>query len=192
VTVTLPLPGDLLTVEEYVALGDDETLRWSELQEGNLVVSPSPGWRHQRACLRLAVQLDAQLSGGLVLVQDIDVDLQLAAAHEPGTVRQPDLVVVSAAEAERVERTGGILRASGVVLVAEVLAPGDPRTDRIIKRAEYADAGIGHYWLVDLDTGPSLTRCTLDTDGYTDDGPRTGVVTGEQPFGYELDLTPLI
>ncbi|MGH3611494.1 MAG: Uma2 family endonuclease [Pseudonocardia sp.] len=33
----------------------------------------------------------------------------------------------------------------------EVLSPGSHRTDHVAKRADYADAGIPHYWIVDLD-----------------------------------------
>jgi hypothetical protein len=34
--------------------------------------------------------------------------------------------------------------------------------DHVIKRGEHADAGIRHYWIVDLDPPPSAT-----TDGST-------------------------
>ncbi len=34
-------PGRLLTIAEFAALGEDDRYRW-ELQEGNLVMSPSP------------------------------------------------------------------------------------------------------------------------------------------------------
>ncbi len=35
---------------------------------------------------------------------------------------------------------------------------GSQRTDRVIKHGEYADAGIPHYWLVDLDAGRRTHR----------------------------------
>ena len=38
-------PGRLLTVDAYAALGEDDRYR-SELQEGNLVISPSPAPDH--------------------------------------------------------------------------------------------------------------------------------------------------
>lgn len=47
----LPMPpGRLLTITEYAALGEDDQYRW-ELQEGNLVMSPSPSPRHPPASL---------------------------------------------------------------------------------------------------------------------------------------------
>ncbi|WP_237774289.1 hypothetical protein [Actinosynnema sp. ALI-1.44] len=57
------LPTDLdthlCTVGEYAALG--ETDYWSELQEGKIVVSPSPTSEHSMACSELGVQLRPQL-----------------------------------------------------------------------------------------------------------------------------------
>ena len=71
------------------------------------------------------------------------------------TVRVPDVVVVATGLAEanlaRVE-------ASDVRVAVEILSPGTRRTDQVTKRAEYADAGIPHDWLVDLDGAPTLIR----------------------------------
>ena len=190
-TITLPLRGGLLTVEDYVALGDDETLRWSELQEGVLVVAPGPTTGHQYAGNALNRQIFAQLPADMVVLYDMDVDLQLAPPGGPGTVRQPDLAVVTRAEATRSMRERTLLRASGVMLAVEIISPGSVRTDQLIKRAEYADAGIPHYWVVDLDAGPSLTACTLVDGAYRDDGPATGQVSGDRPFAFHLDLEAL-
>lgn len=38
-----------------------------------------------------------------------------------------------------------------MLIAVEVQSPGTVRTDRVTKMAEYADAGIAGYWLVDLD-----------------------------------------
>ncbi len=55
------------------------------------------------------------------------------------------------AAVERVRRDGGILRACDVLVVVEIVSAGSHRTDHVIKRGEYADAGIPPYWMVDLD-----------------------------------------
>ena len=112
----------------------------------------------------------------------------LVALDQPGTVRQPDVVVVTSDETARLEREGGLVRASGAVLAVEIVSPGSRRTDRIIKRAEYADAGIPHYWIVELEPTVSLTACRLVDGAYVDDGARTGVFRADQPFPLELDL----
>jgi Uma2 family endonuclease len=188
----LPLqPARLLTVDEFAALPEAPEGRY-ELQEGRLVMSPSPVPRHQRCQHRLQVQLDPQLPPGLGLLPAVDIDLGLAAPTEPGFVRIPDLAVVSEAEYERVDREGGLLRAAHVRLVIEILSAGSQRTDRVIKHGEYADAGIEHYWILDLLDGPSHTACHLGgAFGYMDAPPVTGVFTTDLPFPVRLDLNRL-
>jgi Uma2 family endonuclease len=91
-----------------------------------------------------------------------------------------------------VEREGGILRAADVVLAVEILSPGSARIDRTLKRAEYADAGIPHYWLVDISDRPSLVACHLAGEfGYADAAPATGVFETDAPFPLRLDLDQL-
>ena len=160
-TQTLSIGRRLLTVADYAAVGDDENLRWSELVEGHLVMAPGPSFRHVRALQRLLDEIANYLPAHLERLNQLDVDLMLAAPHEPGTVRQPDVVVVTKQETARLEREGGFVRASGVVLAAEIVSPGSRRTDRLIKRAEYADAGIPHYWIVELEPTVTLTACRL-------------------------------
>lgn len=58
VTALAEPPGWLLTIAEYVQLGEDDRHRW-ELQEGNLVMSPSPD--HLLASYEMCDQLKAQL-----------------------------------------------------------------------------------------------------------------------------------
>jgi Uma2 family endonuclease len=119
----LPLPpGRLLTIADYVALGEDDRHRW-ELQEGNLIMSPSPTPRHMIASGELFAQLRTQLPSGLRAVQDVDLDLQLAPERQPGTARRPDLVVVGQHELDRVAEGGGLLRAREAVLVVEIISP---------------------------------------------------------------------
>jgi Uma2 family endonuclease len=140
----------------------------------------------------LGVQLDPQLPPGLCLLPAVDIDLGLSAPTEPGFVRIPDLAVVAEAEYRRADREGGLIRADHVRLVVEILSAGSQRTDRVIKHGEYADAGIGHYWIVDLLDGPSLTACHLGgAFGYIDAPPATGVFTAEDPFPVRLDLDRL-
>jgi Uma2 family endonuclease len=186
----LPFQLRPMTAAEYAALPEDDDVR-SELQEGMRVMSPRPVPIHQR-CLRiLCAQLDAQLPGMEVL-PEVDVDLQLVPADQPGTVRVPDLVVVTREAFDRVGREGGLLRASEVRLVIEVFSPGSYRRDTRIKRDEYADAGIGHYWMINLEDGPSLLACHLaGAFGYADEGAVRGRFTATDPFPVEIDLDAL-
>ena len=186
----------LLTVAEYLALGEDPEWVRYELQEGNLVMSPKPMPEHQIAVQELVVQLRGQLPGDVRAIFDVDVDLELVQPSAPGTVRAPDIAVVSNAELARRREQGGVLRAGGVRLVVEVISPGSRRLDTMVKRDEYADAGIPHYWIVDLD-GPgehiTLTAHHLAGEfGYADAGPVAGTFATTEPFPVRVDLDALV
>ncbi|MEO6086952.1 MAG: Uma2 family endonuclease [Umezawaea sp.] len=137
-------------------LGETER-GYTELYEGHLLVWPSQSVRHSIATLNLAFQLDPQLPDDLHIVLATDVDLQLAKPDEPGFVRRPDLVVMRNTAGDRVDEECGLLRASDIVLVVEVVEPHSRRTDFVVKRADYADAGIPGYWVIDLEPLVSLT-----------------------------------
>lgn len=93
---------------------------------------------------------------------------------------------------ERVDRDGGLLRATEVLLVVEIISPGSRRTDLIIKRGEYADADITHYWIIDLDEPVSLVPCHLAPGfGYQDPGASTGRYDANEPFPVRIDLDAL-
>lgn len=190
---TQPLaPTRLLTVDEYLALGETES-GYTELVEGRVVMSPSPAPRHNRAGYRAAVQLESRLPSGLEVLLDLDLDLGLVPRGTPGFVRRPDLIVVSREALPRVDREGGAIRASEVAIVVEFVSPGSQRTDNVIKRGEYADAGIPHYWIVDLGEPVSLLVCHLAGPfGYADGGAVTGIFTATAPFAVELDLDALL
>lgn len=181
----------LLSVAEFTALPEDSEARY-ELQEGNIVMSPMPVPRHQVCQGRLRTQLAEQLPHGFEAVTEIDIDLGLVAPGRPGFVRVPDLVVVSHAALARVDAEGGLVRASEVSLAVEIISPGSRRTDTVIKHGEYAEAGIAHYWIVDLDGPVSLVACHLAGEfGYVDATPATGVVEIAEPFPVRLDLDAL-
>jgi Uma2 family endonuclease len=185
-------PPHLLTVAEYLEIGEIE-LGYSELVEGRLLMTPSPAPDHNRAGFRMAVELERQLPPGLEVIPDMDVDLELAPAEAPGTVRRPDLIVLPLEARKRVRAEGGIIRASEVLVVMEVLSPGSRRTDHVHKRGEYADAGIPHYWIIDTTEPVSLLACHLAGEfGYADGGSVTGTFSATEPFPVEIDLGALL
>src|SRR5262249_2499997 len=159
---------------EYAALGEDEHGR-TELMEGSLVMSPSPTADHMMAMARLLLQLTPQVPPEFEVIPDVDIDLELAPSDQPGSSRRPDLIVVERAARERQGAGGGLRRAADVLIVVEIVSPGSRRTDNIVKRAEYADAGIPHYWIVDIEPPISLLAGHLAADfGYRDDPSATG------------------
>jgi hypothetical protein len=60
----------------------------------------------------------------------------------------------------------------------EIVSPGSRRTDYILKHGEYADAGIGHYWIVDITEPGSLVACHLAGELGYQNAPD---VTGSSP-----------
>jgi Uma2 family endonuclease len=184
-------PRRLLTVAEYLELGEAE-LR-TELVEGRLMMAPRPVPKHMRALYRLAPVVNAVVPAGYEAVPEIDLDLCLAPADGPGFVRVPDLVVARVEALRQVDDHGGAVRASDVLLVVEIVSPGSVRADRVVKRGEYADAGIAHYWIIDLAEPVSIVACHQAGElGYADSGEITGTFTTAEPFPFQLDLANLL
>ncbi len=116
-----------------------------ELVDGELLVTSSPGFGHQRAVARLLVALHGYLQHervGEALTSPFDVEL------EPESITQPDIFVVSTDEGRRLQRDG--LPALSLLLAIEVLSPSSSRHDRVRKRPLY-QRHVSEYWIVDLD-----------------------------------------
>ena len=191
-----PQRRPLLTVPEYAALPEDGDGVTHELVEGNLVMSPRPIGVHQLCIQELLYQLRGHVPALLLAVNEVDVDLGLVPPTQPGFVRVPDVVVVPKEALHRQRREGGLFHASEVTLAVEVISPGSRRLDTVVKRDEYADAGIPHYWIVDLgEPGdrPQLTAHHLAGEfGYADPGAVTGTFTATEPFPVRIDLDALV
>ena len=150
-------PDHLLSLAEWDALPED-TSRHVELVEGVLLVSPRAVVRHQRVVTALAAALNAHLRPDRFALAEVEVVVDRA---EPPTVRVPDLSIVREATIDDRPR----LYPEDVIAVVEVLSPGSRRTDRVLKLAEYADAGIRHYLLVE--PGPPVSMIEFELTGGT-------------------------
>lgn len=182
----------LLTIKEYAELGETEH-GYTELIEGRLFVSPSPVPDHNNAGFELGVALRPHVPDAYEVQLDLDVDLEFAPADEPGSSRRPDLMVVNRAARKRVRAEGGLIRASEVLLVVEIVSPSSKRIDHVHKRNDYADAGIPHYWIVDVDEPVSVTECRLTEEfGYQDNQTVTGTFRTDVPFPFEVSLDRLV
>jgi Uma2 family endonuclease len=181
---TVAWPDHLLTLAEWEAMPEDTTHRL-ELVEGVLLVTARPVSFHQRAMVRLTTELDRQFPKDLAAVADVEVVID---AGFPPTVRAPDVVVVPTAV---YERNPPRFQAADVLLAVEIVSPGSGRTDRVMKFAEYADAGIAHYWIVDLDPPASLTGYLLVDGHYELMIESAGVVEVASPALIRIDLDAL-
>ena len=128
--------------------------RW-ELVDGEVLVTPSPHWIHQRVVARLFVRIEAYVRQhvlGEAFPSPLDVKL------EPGLVLQPDVLVVPAGELRR--RSDVVRR---LLLAIEILSPSSARHDRVTKRPRYQRNRVPEYWIVD-DTSQTVERWTPDDD----------------------------
>ena len=133
-----PAPGEW-TEADYFPLTDRGRL--VELSNGNIEVLPLPTDFHQLILLRLSCELY-----GFVVARKLGrvCFAPLPVLLWPGKIREPDLMFMAAAHADRIEKYWGVPD-----LAVEILSEGTERNDRQIKREEYAQAGIAEYWIVD-------------------------------------------
>lgn len=175
-------PNQLLTLEEWDALPAEDGVR-HELLEGLVVMTPVPVSLHQRAAMRLGYRLDQQVPVELTAISEVEVVVVLS----PPTARRPDVTVTrSAAHDANPAR----ISASDVLLVVEILSDGTRKVDRILKFAEYAEAGIAQYWLLDVDSQVTLTAFTLVDGRYELSGEYTGKAAPDvagHPVTLDLD-----
>ncbi|MGX7697165.1 Uma2 family endonuclease [Gordonia polyisoprenivorans] len=167
----------LMSLDQWRALPEEPEYR-VELQEGVRIVSPRPTKAHARAVFRLCAQVDEALPAGWEALPEVEVVIDSAT---PATVRVPDIVVCRSDAPEP-------LVAADVAIAIEIVSPGSRRTDHVTKRSEYADAGIAHYWIVDLGRPTTLTPLTLTDHGYSG-VPVTGHHTSTTPFPLTISLT---
>jgi Uma2 family endonuclease len=149
-------PNRQWTEEEFYTARDAAPPgeRW-ELVDGEVLVTPSPRWTHQRIVGQLFVLLDAYVraqSLGEAFPSPLDVKL------EPGLVLQPDLLVVPTGE---LRRRSDIVR--HLLLAVETVSPGSARHDRVTKRPRYQRNRVPEYWIVD-DTSQTIERWRPDDE----------------------------
>ncbi|MFE3000093.1 Uma2 family endonuclease [Nocardia sp. NPDC059246] len=162
-------PNHLLTIAEWSLLPENNR-HCRELVDGVLVVAPQPP-RHQLAVWRLAAQLERALPRRVAAMARIELIID---DGTPPTVRVPDVLIVGgAAGAEHATR----VRPGDVLAAIEIVSPGSRRVDRVMKFAEYAAAGIGHYWLLETEESLRLLTHRLQDGRYLPTGEYSGQVT---------------
>jgi Uma2 family endonuclease len=180
-----PWPDHLLTLSEWETLPED-SFRHCELVKGTLVEEPRPAPLHQRAIARLTDHLDRQLPDELTALPEVEVIID---ARHPKTIRVPDVVITSD---ERAQENPPRLDAADVLLAVEIISPGSGHTDRVAKLTEYDDAGIAHYWLIDLDEPATLTAYILVDGNYEIAAQVTGTASLTEPAAIDIDMRALI
>ncbi len=168
------------TVKDYMSTPDDKRC---QLLDGEMIVAPSPTFRHQTIVMNLALVLRQFVSErflGRVWLAPLDVVLS---NHD---VAQPDILFVSNARSDIVTEAN-IQGAPD--LVVEILSRGTAVYDRGYKQALYGRHGVREYWLVD----PDAETVEVLTQGEQGLAPlatyqRGGLITSPLLEGLALEM----
>jgi len=174
--MTVTREGEPFTYDDLRSFPDDAYRR--ELIEGQLIVSPSPSWVHQRVVVELIFLLRSLVPPDLE-VSAAPVDLVV----KPTTVLIPDVLVVRTADVD------GPFFKRPPLLVVEVASPSTQRSDRTLKLATYEAFGVQSYWLVDP-VVPELTVLELESRHYIERARVQGDETAALTLPFPVEVSP--
>lgn len=172
------------TLADYLALDEPDGPRY-ELSEGELIVSPSPTFRHNHVRDRLnACLYDFATLHKLGKVTS-ETDFQLGSA----TVRRPDVAFILQEHFQpEYERQIPIPIAPD--LVFEVVSEHDRPAELLVKTGQYLQAGTAEVWLLYPDAG--------EVHAYQPGATRPRVLGAAEPMttallpGWSVSLSALL
>jgi Uma2 family endonuclease len=155
----LPLQG-LWTEEQYLKL-TDQTNQLIEFTDGYLEGLSMPTRSHQRMLARLYELFVAfvRLHGGEVLFAPLRLQIR------PGKQREPDMLLVLDRHDPRNQDRFWL----GADLVVEIVSADNPERDTVEKVADYAEARIPEYWIVNP-VDETISVLKLAGDAYATHG----------------------
>jgi Uma2 family endonuclease len=170
-----------MTAEQFLQLGEDPVGVRLELVNGEVAVSPSPVPDHSRVVVRMTYLLERhnQQNDLGELYQDVDTIL------DRFTVRRPDLLFFFK---QRTHLVGKKAMEGPPDLAIEIISPSSVDTDRVDKFAEYRDAGIAHYWIINPEDR-TIEGWRLDAGQYLPAGRGQGTAVVNLPPFPDLDIS---
>ncbi|MBC6456772.1 Uma2 family endonuclease [Actinomadura sp. HBU206391] len=178
------LPEEGVTAEEYDRM-PQEVCRRIEIVDGSIIVYPSATPRHNRIARLLANALEEAAPSPWQVTTDVDLRLADVPLHN----RRPDIVVF------RGDPDHLPIRPPQVLLAAEIMSRVSVSADRIDKPAEYAIAGLPHYWRIEQEESTLIAYTyALDPTGrsYESAGVHSVVLKMDDPFPVTVDLDALL
>ena len=155
-----------ITLDDVAAMADaDEHHRYELSREGVLSIMPPATPEHALIAARMAHWFFANGFGPEQVTTDCGIDV--------GGGRQPDVTVWAKGKPPRRARSS-YAGLDGLLLAIEVVSPDSELIDKVIKRDEYAAAGIPRYWIVERDKATTVQALVL-RDGVfvTEHEPRS-------------------
>ena len=178
-------PQGCWSEKDYLWL-TDSCNRFVEFTDGCIEKLPMPTNTHQGALAYLndLFRLYILPRGGIVRFSVLRLRIR------PGKFREPDLLVLRDASDERCSDDRYW---TGADLLVEVVSPDNPERDYITKRADYAEASVPEYWIVDPQEA-RITVLTLAGDTYATHGEfRPGdTATSALLPGFTADVTQVL
>ena len=151
----------------------DYSNRLIEFTDGYVQELPMPTFTHQAVLAFLYDLFRAYLKprGGVVMFAALRVRIRA------GKFREPDLLLLRDRADTRCQDRYWL----GADLVAEVISPDNPDRDLVEKRADYAEAGIPEYWIVDP-RDETIRVLTLQGAAYVEHGEYVRGNTAKSPL----------
>ncbi len=137
-----PASAPVLTFEEFERLPEEEGIRY-ELDEGILLMEPSPVFRHNVIRQRIATRLREFVESHHLGFVIEEMDFRLA----PNTVRNPDIAFVTNEHLKKIDLDRTPVEGAPVLAI-EVISPGNLAQDTVKKVHQYLSAGSQSVWLV--------------------------------------------
>jgi Uma2 family endonuclease len=167
----------VVTLDDLTAMmaADRYGHRYEMSSGGGVSIMPPPDSEHAEIASALMFWLAAAGWTSKQVLQAVGI--RIPGPNGDGG-RIPDLTVWS-----KPQPHGVWLALADLLLVVEIVSPGSEAMDELVKRKEYARAGIERYWLVDRDAAQTVTLHRLGTTGEYD------VVT-KMPLAWLLKTAP--
>jgi Uma2 family endonuclease len=171
-----------ITFEEFLKMPDTQDSVCYELDEGELIVTPSPTARHNEIRYRIHRALrDFSRDNKLGYVTG-ETDFLLG----PDTVRRPDVAFITTAQLQRIDLDCSPLEGTPALAV-EVISPSNLAQDTFKKIHQYLAAGSQLVWVV----YPPLKAIAIYDHTGTHEVTQGFLQTEELLPGFKLSLAEI-
>jgi Uma2 family endonuclease len=167
----------VVTLDDLTAMmaADVHGHRYEMSSGGGVSIMPPPDSEHAEIATALMFWLAAAGWTSKQVLQAVGI--RISGPNGDGG-RIPDLTLWS-----KPQPRGVWLALTDLLAVIEIVSPGSEAMDEMVKRREYAQAGIPRFWLVDRDAAQTVTLHRLGASGEYD------VVT-KMPLAWLLNTEP--